>query len=290
MREVDWPFRGAEALAAGLLTVRELRRFYCPVYPGVYALRGAELSALQRAQAAWLWSGRRGVVAGLSAQTVLGAKWVEPALPAELIHSNYRAPPLIVVHADTLAPGETQSVAGMTVTTPARTAFDVGRRLPLVDGVQRIDALMNATDVKVADVEAVAARHPGVRGLAQLHRTLTFVDGGGESPYESMTRLALMRAGFPPLETQIAISDRYRVMFARIDMGWRDYLVGVEFDGAQHWTDPKRRTWDIDRLAKLQELGWVIVRLSGGLLRYRPEVFLERVASALLARGCPKTW
>ena len=165
-----------------MLTVRELRRFYCPVYPGIYALRGAELSALQRAQAAWLWSRRRGVVAGLSAQATLGAKWVELGLPAELIHSNQRTPPLIVVHADRLASGETQSIAGMAVTTPARTAYDVGRRLPCVDGVQRIDALMNATQVKVADIEAVAALHPGVRGLAQLRRTLTFVDGGVESP------------------------------------------------------------------------------------------------------------
>lgn len=106
MDDVDWPFRGAEALDARLLTARKLQRFYSPVYPGVYALRGAELSALQRGHAAWLWSRRRGVVAGLSAQAVLGAKWVEPGLPAELIHRNHRTPPLIVVHADTLASGE----------------------------------------------------------------------------------------------------------------------------------------------------------------------------------------
>jgi hypothetical protein len=288
--EIDWPFLGAETLDAGLLTVRELRRFYSPMYPGVYALRGAELSALHRAQGAWLWSRRRGVLAGLSAQTVLGAKWVDPGMPAELIHTNQRTPPLIVVHADTLAPGETRSVAGMTVTTPARTAFDVGRRLPLADGVQRIDALMNATGVNVTDIAAVAALHPGVRGQAQLRRTLTFVDGGAESPCESTTRLVLMQAGFPRPETQIEVSDQYGVVFARIDMGWRDYLVGVEFDGAQHWTDPKRRTWDIDRLARLQDLGWVIIRVSSGLLRYRRRVYLERVASALLSRGCPKTW
>lgn len=288
MDDVDWPFRGREVLGAGLLSVRELRRFYCPVYPGVYALRGADLSALQRARAAWLWSRRRGVVAGLSAQALLGAKWVEPGLPAELIHRNYRTPTLIVVHSDTLAPGETKSIGEMTVTAPARTAFDVGRRLPFVDGIQRIDALMNATHVKVADI--VAALHPGVRGLAQLYRILTFVDGGAESPYESLTRLVLMQAGLPPLETQIEVCDRYGAMFARIDMGWREYSVGVEFDGAQHWTDPKRRTWDIDRLARLQELGWVIVRVSSGLLHYRPRVIVERVASALLSRDCPKTW
>jgi hypothetical protein len=111
--ELDWPFRGAAALDAGLLSERELRRFYWPVYPGVYALRGAELSALERARAAWLWSRCRGVVAGLSAQAVLGAKWVEPNCAAELVHRNQHTPPLIVVHADTLASGETQRISGM---------------------------------------------------------------------------------------------------------------------------------------------------------------------------------
>ncbi|BBZ10795.1 hypothetical protein [Mycobacterium branderi] len=290
MGEIDWPFRGAEAIDAGLLTVRELRRFYCPVYPGVYALRGAELSAVERARAAWLWSRRRGVVAGLSAQTVLGAKWVEPDLPAELIHRNQRTPPLLVVYADRLGAGETQSIAGMTVTTPARTAFDVGRRLPLVEGVQRVDALMNATDLKVADIERIAASHPGVRGLAQLARTLTFVDGGAESPYESLTRLLLMQAGFPRPETEIEVYDEYGQLFARIDMGWREYRVGVDFEGAHHWTDPKQRRWDVERYARLPELGWADIRVTGGMVHRTPRVFLNRVGAALLARGCPKTW
>jgi hypothetical protein len=288
--ELDRPFRGGAALDAGLLTARELRRFYCPVYPGVYALRGAQLSALQRARAAWLWSRRRGVVAGLSAQAVLGAKWVEPDSPAELIYRNQRTPPLIVVHADTLAPGETQTIAGMTVTTPARTAFDIGRRLPLIDGVQRLDALMNATLVEIADIEAVATLHPGVRGLVNLRRTLAFVDGGAESPYESLTRLVLMQAGFPHPQTQIPVYDEDGQLFARIDMGWPQWLVGVDFDGAHHWTNPKQRTWDVERYAKLSELGWADIRLTSGMLHNNRIVFLQRAAAALASRGCPQTW
>jgi hypothetical protein len=45
MGDLRWPFRGAEALDAGAITARELRRFYAPVYPGVYVPRGVELSA-----------------------------------------------------------------------------------------------------------------------------------------------------------------------------------------------------------------------------------------------------
>ena len=62
---------------------------------------------------------------------------------------------MITIHTDHLAGGENLLVDGMLVTTPPRTAFDIGRRLDAESGVQRIDALMNATDVKTSDVEVV---------------------------------------------------------------------------------------------------------------------------------------
>lgn len=288
--ELQRPFRAAEAVGAKAVSVRELRRFYTPVYPGVYAPRGVELSAIERARAAWLWSRRIGTVAGLSAAAMLGTKWVEPGLPAELIHANQRTPPLITARTDFLAPGETRHAAGLSVTTPPRTAFDLGRRLPLKQGVQRIDALMNATDVKVNDIEAVATEHPGVRGLKQLRQTLGLVDGGAESPYESLTRLLLIEAGFPRPETQILVVDEYGFVVARIDMGWREYLVGVDFEGAHHWTDPRQRNRDVERYDVLPELGWTDIRLTSGMLHNQPRVILDRVGAALMARGCPKTW
>jgi hypothetical protein len=168
------------------------------------------------------------------------------------------------VRADVLLPGEAQTVGGLPVTTLARTAFDLGRRLEVEKGVQRIDALMNATDVKVADVEAVIARHPGLRGLRQLRRTLDLVDGGAESPYESLTRLLLIKAGFPRPQTQIRVVDDNGFV-SRIDMGWPEYLVGVDFEGAHHWTDPKQRNRDVERYAILRELGWIDVRLTSGI-------------------------
>jgi very-short-patch-repair endonuclease len=116
------------------------------------------------------------------------------------------------------------------------------------------------------------------------------VDGGAESPYESLTRLLLVRAGFPRPQTQIPVLDEYGYVIARIDMGWTEWLVGVDFDGAHHWTDPKQRSRDVERYAKLPELGWIDVRLTSGILHNDPRVFLDRVGAALISRGCPKTW
>jgi hypothetical protein len=289
-RELEWPLRGWDAVEAGNLTVRELRRLYVSIYPGVHVPRGAELCAVRRAQAAWLWSRQRGVVAGLSASAMLGSRWIEPGHPAELIHTNRHPPANLMVHSDELATVETQHLNGIAATTPARTAFDIGRRLELVAGVQRIDALMNATDVKVRDIETVAARHPGVRGLVQLRETLALVDGGAESPWETLTRLLFVQNGFPPPETQIPVHDDYGILIAVIDIGWRDYLVGVDFEGSHHWTNARQRHWDAERFTRLPELGWQDFKVTSRMVQKGQRLLLNRVGAALIARGCPKTW
>ncbi len=290
MRRFSGPFLADEALSSGALTFHQLRRFHEAVYPGVWVPRGSALTPEHNARAAWLWSRRRGAAAGLSASATLGARWIDDRLPAELIHVNRRSPNGIVVHSDALLAGETRIVNGMPVTTPARTAFDLGRRLPLLDGVQRIDALMNAANLKVAEVEDVVVAHPGVRGLRQLRETLGLVDGGAESPYESATRLLLVRSGFPAPESQIEILDEYGRVFARIDMGGREYRVGLDFEGAQHWTDPRQRDWDVERYARMPDFGWIDLRLTARMLHTRLPAFLDRLGRALISRGCPQTW
>ncbi|AKK25927.1 endonuclease domain-containing protein [Mycobacterium sp. EPa45] len=290
MRTVPWPFIAEEVLDAKALTFRELRRFHAAVYPGVWAPRGVELSAIDRARAAWLWSGRSGVLAGLSASALWGAKWIDADAAAELVHSNRRPPRLIAVHSDTLSANEIRQAHGLPVTAPARTAFDLGRRLDFDAAVQRIDALMQATDVKIDDVHAVMAQHAGVRGLKQLRSVLDLVDGGSESPYESLTRIMLVRSGFPRPQTQIRVCDDEGFVVARLDMGWPEYRVGVDFDGAHHWTDPRQRSNDVERYARLPELGWIDVRVTSSMLHNNPGVFLNRVGAALTARGCSRTW
>lgn len=285
MNELTWPFLGSEALAARALPERVMRGLYEPVYPGVYAPSGIDLTATQRAQAAWLWSRRRAVVAGQSAAALLGAKWVDPLSPAELAYGNRRPPAGIAVHTDTLLDGEVTEADGIALTTPARTAFDIGRRTTRLHWLQRLDALANATDVKPTDVEAVITDHPGARGLLRLRRLLPLVDGGAESPQETRTRLVLIDAGLPRPQTQIRVLDEYGDFVARIDLGYDHLRVGIEYDGPQHWTDAEQRDRDIDRYTALLDLGWTIVRASSELLRYRQGTFLSRIVAAMHATG-----
>lgn len=286
MPAAPWPFIGAEARSSAVVADRAMRRDYEQLYPGVFVPRGAEPSAQQRAEAAWLWSKRRGVVAGQSAAALLGVRWVDGRAPAELIYDNRKAPSELVVRTERLAAGETLALGSMRVTTPARTAFDVGRHTTSrVKAVQRLDALANVTRVTVTEVDAVAAAHPGVRGLRQLRSVLELVDGGAESPQETVARLALVDAGLPAPRTQLRVFGDAGEFIARLDMAYGEAKVAIEYDGAQHWTDPAVRQRDIDRHFALAELGWLVIRVSRDLLRYRRPTYVARVEGALRERG-----
>lgn len=279
--------RATEALASGRLTRRELGRRYTKVYSNVYMPRGMELTARDRAVAAWMWSRGTAVVAGLSAAALLGSKWVPADAPAELIRAQHKSPPGIVVRKDTVAPGEVRVIAGVRCTTVARTAFDIGRRLPLEDGLVRVDALLQASGVPVSEVAELAAKYPGARDIGRLRQVLDLADAGAESPQETRVRLVLVRGGLPRPVAQIAIRNASGRVVRRIDMGWPEWKVGVEYDGRQHWTDAAVHAEDIDRHEFLAGLGWRIVRVSAVHLRGDASGVVRRAESALRAAGWP---
>lgn len=256
------PFIGWGAVAAGTLTGHALRTRHRAVYPGIYLRRDIELTAALRAEAAWLWSKRRAVIAGNSAAALHRAKWVDARSPAELIHHNRRPPAGIRVWSDDIDDGEIVDIRGMRVCTPARTVFDLARRYPLERAVAAIDALVNATRLDMLEVEKLIAGHPGRRGIPTARKALKLVDGGAESPRETWLRLLVGGAGYPRPRTQIRVRDRYRYEFARIDLGWEDRKIGLEYEGRHHQTDRFTYERDIRRLDELSRLGWIIIRVT----------------------------
>jgi hypothetical protein len=285
MNEKSLPFIGTEALADGTVTRRTLVSRHNIVYRNVYLRKGVELTPDRRAVAAWLWSGRNATIAGLSAAALHGSDWIDADLPAELIRSEACDVDGIVIHRGLLREDEICVLQGMPVTTPARTAFDLGRRDRFETAIIRVDALANATGLKAEDVDRLAESRRGARGMVQLRRVVELMDGGAESPQETRTRLLLIAAGFPKPQTQVVVVDEYGEFVGRVDMGWAEWKIGVEYDGPQHWDDPDQHARDIDRLAKLAAQGWMIIRLSRDHLRYRPHVFLGRVRDAARAAG-----
>ncbi|MBV9514127.1 MAG: DUF559 domain-containing protein, partial [Mycobacteriaceae bacterium] len=263
----------------------QLRTKYQRIFRNVYAPQDVTVTASTKAVAAWLWSRRQATVAGMSAAALHGTKWINARTPAELNRASRDRPAGdIVLYSDALRDDEVCTVRGIPVTTPARTAFDIGRRRTFTAAVIWLDALMRATNLTAGDVELLVDRHRGGRGVGQLRRALALSDPGAESPQETRTRLILVMAGLPRPKTQIEVFDD-RGFLARLDMGYEEWQLGVEFDGAHHWTDSSQRAGDIDRQAELEALGWRIIRVSSDMLRYRRETIVARTRSALLAAG-----
>lgn len=269
-------FVGSEALAHGVLTRHELRTFYRRVLPDVYTAKRTVLTLEDRTVAAWLWSKRQGVVKGPAASAMLGAKWVDGDIPIELNWVNHRPPTGVVTRNDTLLESEVARHGAMAVTTPERTAFELGCRGPVGQAVARLESLARATHFKVGDVQELALRHPHVKGLRQLDRVLDLVDAGAESPQETRIRLMLTDAGFPRPQTQIPVRAPDGLPRYYLDMGWEDVMVAVEYDGRHH-TDRPVYSRDIIRLEYVNAKGWIVVRV---VAEHRRAEIVHRVRQA----------
>lgn len=278
------PFAGSEAVARGALLKSALRTQYTKLLRDVYVNRGTELTPQLRAQAGWLWSRRRGIIAGLSASAIHGAKWVDVAVPVEIIHTNRNPLPGLRVRSGRIEEDEVTVVGGIPVTTPARTVLDLGCWYPTGQAVAAIDALVRATDLKAADVELLLQRYPGRRGIRQARTALGLVDAGAQSPKETWLRLLLMHAGLPRPQTQIVIDDEFGDAIAYLDMGWEEVKVAVEYDGDQHRSDRRQYSWDVRRLEMLERRGWIVIRVVAG---DQPADIIRRVRAAL-ARRAPR--
>ena len=274
-------FLGSEAVARKELTGHELRTHHRRLLPDVYAPKRAVLTLHQRATAAWLWSGREGVVAGLTASALHGAKWVDGDVVV-LNWPNHRAPGGVRTCNDTLLPGEITMLEGLPVTTAVRTAFDLARHGGESRAVARLDALARATHFKTEDVLEVADSHPHVRWLRRVPRLLDLVDAGAESPRESSLRMMLIAASYPRPTTQIPVPgpDGYPKYF--LDMGWEEIKVAVEYDGEHHREDPDAYRKDIIRMEYLAGVGWIVIRVVKGQTQAH---ILSRVERAVRARG-----
>jgi very-short-patch-repair endonuclease len=277
------PFIGSEAVAAGTLTKAQLATRYRRLFSDVYVMRDVDLDAVIRAKAAWLWARRRGVVAGFAAAALHGSRWADDVHVVEVIHDNWRSPAGIQTHGDRIEEDEIKWIAGLPVTSPARTALDFGCWYPTMLAVAGIDSLARAIEIKAADVELLASRYLGRRGVGRAREAIELSDAGAQSPKESWLRVVLIQAGLPRAQTQIPVRDEFGKAIAYLDMGWEDVKVAVEYDGEQHRSDRWQYAWDVRRLETLERVGWIVVRILAG---DSPAEVIRRVRAALARRDC----
>jgi hypothetical protein len=275
------PFIGSAALAAGALTRHALRTEYVAIHHDVYIAKSTELTAVIRAEAAWLRSRGHGIVAGFSASALHGAKWIDASRPATIIDTNRRRANGITIWFVAIDDEETQLIDGMRVTTPARTAVDLACKHPIDIAVAAIDALARATRLKVPDIELAAQLHSGRHGLERARKAIQLVDPGAESPRETRLRLLIIRAGYPPPETQVPVYNEYGAFIGEVDMAWRDLKIAIEYEGGHH-RRPEQFAKDIRRMRAMTEAGWIVIRVTA---QDTEATILRLIADALARRA-----
>jgi hypothetical protein len=269
-----------EALAAGVLTRGALRWNYDRVLPRVHVPKGEASTLAVRTVNAWLWSDRRGIIAGRAAAALHGSQYVEDTVPIELITKHTRKRPGVIVREERIADDEICQIGEFRVTSPARTALDLGRYLLRDDAVAHLDALGAATGTNAEAALAIADRHKRARKIRDAKIALALMDAGSQSPQESRLRLDLIDAGFPRPRTQICVRDGYRVAY--IDMGWDEPKIGLDYEGKHHLDQRPTYVKDIGRYELIERQGWIDLRV---VKEQSKSFIISRVREAAARRG-----
>ena len=173
------------------------------------------------------------VASHVSAAALHGlAIWNVPLARVQLTRdrrSGARRTSCLDVHAAALAPDEVTVVAGVAVTSVARTVADLARSVPFEQAVVIADSALRR--VLPADLWAALERAPHRPGNPRARRVLRFADGRSEIAVESSSRVALHVAGLPPPELQWTVLAADGRELGRADFAWCDLRTVGEFDG-----------------------------------------------------------
>ncbi|NYJ02543.1 hypothetical protein HNR19_003241 [Nocardioides thalensis] len=163
-----------------------------------------------------------------------------------------------------LAADEIVTVGGVRVTSPLRTALDLGCVLHRADALAALDAFRRAHDISEAELVGQLPRFAGRRGVVQLKELIPLSDPRAESARESRTRLAILDAGLPAPDLQVWVDVAGRPTY-RLDHAYVRARIAVEYDGweAHQRTDDQRR-YDEERRAWLRQNGWHVIVVRNG--------------------------
>lgn len=153
-----------------------------------------------------------------------------------------------------------QDVLGLSVTTPLRTTWDVGRFVHPDSAIGAMDALMRTGLVDRNELLKGVRRFRRQRWVTRLRLLAPQADGRSESPGESLLRLRwLTTPDMPYPQPQVPILDDDGREIFRLDMGDPEVRYAAEYDGIQHHSSPADREHDRARREWIREhRSWVI--------------------------------
>lgn len=163
-----------------------------------------------------------------------------------------------------LAPRDIATVAGVRVTTPLRTALDLGCHLRRRDAFAALCGFAREHGVTAEVLVRELPRYRRRRGVIQLRHLAGLVDPRVESAREAWTLLEIVDAGLPVPEPQYWVEVDGEPIY-RLDFAYPRSRVCVEYDGwdAHERTD-EQRAHDQRRRAWLRDEGWTVIVVRRG--------------------------
>ncbi|MET4639742.1 hypothetical protein [Mycetocola sp. 2940] len=126
-----------------------------------------------------------------------------------------------------------------------------------------------------------AGRRPGVGALRDAFGRIRT---GSWSRLETWVRLILIDAGLPEPVLNFDAYDTAGRFLGCIDLAYPDLKIAIEYEGDHHWMTAEQFQHDIDRLNRLVEAGWRIVRITKGHVFTNPTEVVRRVSVARAQR------
>ncbi|ACZ23038.1 hypothetical protein Sked_31410 [Sanguibacter keddieii DSM 10542] len=159
--------------------------------------------------------------------------------------------------------------SGLHVTGLEQTVVDCLTTAPPLHAVVVADAAL-ARGADRTEIDRLLVMLGSRRGVARGRELLDLADRGAQSPWESVCRVVVQAVGLPAPGTQIRVDTDLGRFYA--DMGWRQWRLLVEFDGAVKYARSGREATaalmaEKRRQHAMEDEGWRVLRVTAADLR-----------------------
>lgn len=244
--------------------------------------------------------GREQYLIGISAARAwglpVGTIW-SPREPIEIAVPTDLTPPRAAgVHGRRLRRSRVRihRLRGIRIADPVATCFSMAPALTRDHAVTVLDALVTSSFnypglgpgrpmSSLEEIRSRLAEWGRFPGSGVIRAALPLVRAGVESPKETETRLMLREARLPEPVVQHEVTHHGRFI-ARVDLAYPELRIAIEYEGDGHRTDQEQWRTDIRRQRELEDLGWILIRLTAHDLSVGREAFLDRVRHAIASR------
>jgi very-short-patch-repair endonuclease len=171
---------------------------------------------------------------------------------------------------------------GLPTTSAIRTAFDLGCRPPLIEGVVAVDMALHHGLVRLPELREWIASRARLKGARQFRRAVEAAEPLAESPMETRLRMLLVLARLPRPEAQVSLHDGKGRFLGRVDLYYAAHRLAIEYDGGTHRTSLVE---DNRRQNLLLNAGFRLLRFTFADIRETPAVVVDQVKRALASKS-----